>query len=79
MLNGDPSILVGAIQPLITKCNPGDEEVDIDVIKSIITNQLKQELNNEINSQNQKKEIKANFEGAEDNPNEEQKEVDENI
>jgi len=38
--------VVDAIQPVITKCKPGDDDADIDVIRELVGAQLAQELKN---------------------------------
>ena len=42
----DMGEVVDAIQPVITKCKPGDDDADIDVIRELVGAQLAQELKN---------------------------------
>lgn len=42
----DMGEVIDAIQPVITKCKPSDDDADIDVIRDVIGAQLDQELKN---------------------------------
>jgi len=57
MINADYSKLVGSMQPIITKGLPGDDEADIDFIRSILYDIFNHDMTNEINQHKQRKDI----------------------